>query len=278
VGAHLRGIDRLDWRKIHLLTDAERDATFPVIPADEEDSVFKYIDTATSRAGIGMVNAKLSNLRIGVAGIGGTGTYILDLVAKTSVAEIHVFDRDVFSQHNAFRSPGAPLIEELRTKPQKVARFAGIYSNMRRGIIMHDVFLEPSNVALLDGLDFVFVCIGLGSPKRAVIERLIRNGTPFIDVGMGVVLDDGQLAGIVRSTTSTAETRDSAAPHISFAEGDIGDNAYFSNIQMAELNALNAAIAVIRWKKLFGVYRDTRKEVYAGYSIASGEMIIEGTI
>ncbi len=147
-----------------------------------------------------------------IAGFGGTGCYILDFVAKTSVAEIHIFDRDLFSQHNAFRSPGAASIEELRAKPPKVARFAKIYSNMHRGIIVHNVFLEAHNVALLDGLDFVFVCIDVGSAKRAVIEHLVANGTPFIDVGMGVVMDDGRLSGIVRTTTSTADTRDSAAP------------------------------------------------------------------
>lgn len=94
---------------------------------------------------------------------------------------------------------------------------------------------------------------------------------------MGVVLDDGQLSGIVRTTTSTAETQDLAAPHISFAEGNVEANEYSSNIQIAELNALNAAMAVIRWKKLFGVYRDARGETYAGYSIASGEIVTEGT-
>jgi uncharacterized protein DUF6791/ThiF family protein len=270
-------IGRISGEAAKLDPDATA-CTFPAIPADEEDSVFEYIDTATSRAGIGMVNAKLSGLRIGVAGLGGTGSYILDFVAKTSVAEIHVFDRDVFSQHNAFRSPGAPSIEELRAKPQKVARFTAIYSNMRRGIIVHNVFLGPNSVALLDGLDFVFVCIDVGSAKRAVIDRLLNNGTPFIDVGMGVVMDDGRLSGIVRTTMSTADTRDSAVPHISFAEGDVGANEYSSNIQIAELNALNAAIAVIRWKKLFGVYRDARQEVYAGYSISSGEMVVEGAV
>jgi hypothetical protein len=166
----------------------------------------------------------------------------------------------------------------LRAKPQKVARFAEVYSNMRRGIIVHHIFLEPNNVALLNGLDFAFVCMDVGSAKRAVIDLLLGNRTPFIDVGMGIVLDNGQLSGIVRTTTSTTETRDSAARHLSFAEGGVGANEYSSNIQIAELNALNAAIAVIRWKKLFGVYRDTRKEVYAGYSVASGEMVVESTI
>lgn len=251
--------------------------TFPAILADEEDSIFEYIDTATSRAGIGVVNAKLAGLKIGIAGLGGTGSYILDFVAKTPVAEIHVFDGDLFSQHNAFRSPGAPSIEELHAKPHKVVHFGGIYSNMRRGIIVHDVFLDASNVALLDGLDFVFVCMDVGSTKRVVVARLLANETPFIDVGMGVVLEDNHLAGIVRTTTCTAGTRSSAMPHVSFADSDGGANEYASNIQIAELNALNAAMAVISWKKLYGVYRDTRKQVYAGYSITSGEVVSEGT-
>ena len=193
------------------------------------------------------------------------------------MVEIHIFDGDVFSQHNAFRSPGAPSIEELRQKPQKVACFAELYSRMKRGIVAHDVFLDAGNVGLLDGLDFVFVCMDSGPAKRAVVEHLVRARVPFIEVGMGVTLDDGQLGGIVRTTMSTPETRDRAAPHISFAGRDGGGNEYASNIQIAELNAINAAMAVARWKKHYGVYRDSRQQVYAGYSIASGEVVSEGS-
>jgi hypothetical protein len=35
---------------------------------------------------------------------------------------------------------------------------------------------------------------------------------------------------------------------------------------------------VIRWKQLFGVYRDARGAAYAGYSIATGEIVVEGII
>jgi hypothetical protein len=84
------------------------------------------------------------------------------------------------------------------------------------------------------------------------------------------------LGGIVRVVTSTPETRQSAAPHISYADGAAEANEYATNIQIAELNALSAAAAVIRWKKLFGVYRDARNEFYSGYSIATGEIVSEG--
>jgi hypothetical protein len=251
--------------------------TFPPIPAEEEGSVFTYVDTATSRAGIGSVTEKLANLRIGVVGLGGTGSYVLDFLAKTSVAEIHLFDGDVFSQHNAFRSPGAPSVEELREKPKKVTRFRNLYSAMHRKIVAHDTFLDSTNVALLDDInfDFVFICMDAGTAKRAVVTQLSARGIPFVDVGMGILLDDGRLSGLVRTTLSTSDTRDAAAAHISFDDSNGEQNEYASNIQIAELNALNAALAIIRFKKFFDVYRDARKDVYAGYSIAGGEIVVE---
>lgn len=258
--------------------DPDADArTYPAIPAEDVNGPFKYLDTASSRAGIAAINSKVADQKIGIAGLGGTGTYILDLVAKTAVAEIRVIDGDVFSQHNAFRAPGAPSLEELQAKPQKVDRFGALYSNMHNGLVVHDTFLDETNVGLLDGLDFVFVCLDRGLVKRAVIERLVANGTPFVEVGLGVTITEGQLSGIVRVTTSTPHTRNSAAPHISYADEDGRANEYATNIQIAELNALNAVMAVIQWKKLYGIYCDTRKAVYTGYALASGEIVNEGT-
>ena len=37
------------------------------------------------------------------------------------------------------------------------------------------------------------------------------------------------------------------------------DDEYATNIQIADLNALNALMAVIKWKKLSGFYQDLKK-------------------
>jgi hypothetical protein len=212
--------------------------------------------------------------RIGIVGLGGTGSYILDLVAKTCVAEIHLFDVDVFSQHNAFRMPGAPTLEQLEARPQKVAHLAEIYSNMRYGIIAHDAYVEGPTIDTLDGLDFVFLCLDRGAAKRAVVDYLLAADTPFVEAGMGVVLNEGQLAGIVRTTLCTPATADKAKAHISYA-ADGGLNEYATNIQIAELNALNAALAVIAWKKHVGIYIDTFGQYYSGFSIPTGAVASE---
>src|SRR5437660_1888528 len=133
--------------------------TFRVIESEEEESVFNYIDTASSRAGINVINTKLELEKIAIVGVGGTGSYVLDLVAKTPVKEIHLFDGDKFLQHNAFRSPGAPSIDELRTAGYKVDYFTERYSRMRRGIVAHQYYMDGTNVDQLCRMDFVFLCL-----------------------------------------------------------------------------------------------------------------------
>lgn len=246
--------------------------THPVITTREDESVFKYMDTATSRAKIDMANQKLALAKIAIIGVGGTGSYVLDLVAKTPVKEIHLFDGDDFLTHNAFRAPSAASIDTLNAKPKKVAHLTALYSEMRRGIVPHAYHVDASNVAELKDMDYVFVCIDAGEAKQAIVEKLEEFGTTFIDVGMGIELVDDSLRGSLRVTTSTPARRDHFRTRVSLADTGIGEE-YDSNIQVADLNALNAALAVVKWKKLCGFYLDFEKEHNSTYAIDSNALI-----
>lgn len=240
----------------------------------EQDSPFVYLDTASSNAGIASASRKLQTEKIAIVGLGGTGSYVLDLLAKTPVKQIHLFDGDRFLQHNAFRSPGAASCEELRIAPQKVDYFAAKYSNMHRGIVTHDEYIESANVEELIGMDFVFLCLDRGTAKRNIIEALSKWGTPFIDASMGVEIDDGAVGGIVAITTATTDKCDHISRRISLSDAD-PDADYSRNIQIADLSALNAALAVIRWKKLCGFYRDFTNERYSTFTIDTHVLINE---
>jgi len=182
---------------------------YPVmLPEEEDGSVFNYYDTASSRAGISEVSDKLAVNRVAIVGVGGTGSYVLDLLAKTPVKEIHIFDGDKFLNHNAFRSPGAPAVEDLEKQMTKVDYFASQYSQMHRHIIPHPDFITLENVALLQGMDFVFLCMDRGLDKRGIVDKLVEWGMAFIDVGMSLYLVDNQLLGMLRVTASTNDKRD----------------------------------------------------------------------
>lgn len=246
----------------------------PAAATDEDAGPFRYIDTASSRVGIEAINARLASEGLAIVGLGGSGEYILDYVAKTPVPAIHLFDGDRFYTHNAFRAPGAPSLEQLEARPLKVEHFAALYGNMHGGIVQHPYPLGESNVAELESMTFVFVAIDDAPAKRPIIAALDRFGIPYIDVGMGVTAIDGRLTGIVRTTLSTPSKNDHVPGRI--AMSDTGaENDYRSNVQIAELNAYNAAAAVIRWKKFRGVYADLGCEHNTTYSIATNHVVNE---
>jgi hypothetical protein len=257
--------------------EIEADATarmYRVVEAEEDTSVFRYLDTASSRAGIGALSGRLAIDRLGIIGLGGTGSYVLDFVAKTHVKEIHLFDGDVFYSHNAFRAPGAATLEQLRARNSKVGYLGEEYDQMRRGIYRHEYGVDASNADELAAMDFVFVCVDDPDAKREIVARLEALGKSFIDVGMGVDLDGDALGGILRVSTSTPANRTSLRSRVSL-EGAAAEADYDLNIQITELNALNAALAVIKWKKLYGFYHDPDPTLNTLYTIETDQLLSE---
>ena len=116
-----------------------------------------------------------------------------------------------------------------------------------------------------------------GEPKRRVVEKLEAHRVPFVDVGMGLELSR-RLArrDPARHRQHARQARSCARSAISFADGG-EDDLYVSNIQVADLNALNAALAVIKWKKIRGFYRDLEGEHHCTYT-TDGNMLLNGDL
>lgn len=239
------------------------------VPAvvEAQTHVFHYPDMATTRAGIGAATAKLLADRVAIIGLGGTGSYILDLLAKTPIREIHIYDGDNFALHNAFRAPGAPKEEEL-TDLKKVDWFGTIYERMHMGIVRHPHYVSTEHLLEFAGFDFVFVAIDDAKARKMILEGLIAMKVAFIDVGIDVALDkENSLRGICRFTVGTPDQHGHIEEVVSFAEGPAND--IYRNIQVADLNMLNASMAVLKWKKMQGFYADDICEHHSLYTVAT---------
>ncbi|RWZ67856.1 ThiF family adenylyltransferase [Labedella populi] len=224
--------------------------TYPVREVNADASPFVYRDSASSRAGITGLNTVFAGLKIAIVGLGGTGSHILDLVAKTPVAEIHLYDGDVFLNHNAFRAPGAADVSDLRGQPNKAEYWSAQYSRLKQGIFPHPVLFERDTVAEVADFDFVFLALDDGSDREGIVDALEGAGVSFIDVGMGVTDTGSGLTGLLRVSVSTAQRR------VRIPSGGTAPDEYRRNIQISDLNALNAALAVVQWKRLLGFYAD----------------------
>ena len=170
---------------------------------DEElDGVFEYMETASARQNTTDIAAKVENEIVAIVGLGGTGSYVLDFVAKTWVKEVHLYDGDRFLQHNAFRAPGVVGIKDLEGGPNKAAFHAGRYKKLRKGVIGHSKQIDDTNIGELKECDTVFMCIDGNLIKRDILRVCEEAESVCIDTGMGIYREDDKLGGIVRITTS----------------------------------------------------------------------------
>ena len=240
----------------------------------EEKNPFIYRDGTAEVRGGNAINGRLREERIAIIGLGGTGSYILDYVAKSPVSEIHLFDRDRMRAHNGYRIPGCISVEDLKRGPRKVDWLKQEYSQLRRGIHAHPVNVRSPVPNQVREATFVFMSMDEPGERTPIIDTLVDLGIPFIYVGINVRL--------TRNTQGQSEAEAGMlcslfAPEDEWKKEDVKRRlnitqtaeeqraAYGKNVQMAELNAMNAAMAVIQWKKYRGCYTDhwrTAESVY----------------
>lgn len=236
---------------------------------------FKYPDTNSSRAKIEYLNRKFKGQRIAIIGLGGTGSYILDLVSKTPVKEIHIYDGDVFQLHNAFRAPGAidgKILEE-QDDLRKVDYYHSVYSKMHNGIVPHPQYVVKENVGEIAGFNYAFISVDKNKVRSDITGWLLDLKVPFIDAGLGVNKVEDELIGTLRVTTGTVEKNNHLSKRIGSEEFE--ENEYGTNIQIADLNCLNAVLAVMKWKKMTGFYQDLKKEHNTLFFINTNKLLNE---
>jgi hypothetical protein len=228
--------------------------TFRVLD-EVSDSVFNFRDTLTSRAEIGDLSARFEKEVVAVIGLGGTGAYLLDFLVKTPVAEIRGFDNDDYHIHTAYRSPGRLEEKELGMKKSEV--YEGRYSNFRKNLHLFPKYIQSDSNEDFDRVTFAFVCIDKGSARKEIFQLLAKLKIPFIDVGMGLDREKKSIGGMLRMTYYPVDSVQSIIDKNLVPFEDIPeDDLYKTNIQISELNAMNASLAMIKYKQIKGFYCD----------------------
>jgi hypothetical protein len=248
--------------------------TFREVDSGGAHPIFTFQDTLTSRAAIGDLSAKFEDEVVAIIGLGGTGAYLLDFMVKTPVKEVRGFDGDVFHVHNTFRAPGRLAKEEL--KQPKADVYQERYTNFRHGLHLQAKYIDATSQDDLAGVTFAFVCVDKGSARKVIFELLIELGIPFIDLGMGLKRKGFGLNGMMRTTYFPAETAQEVMDKGWAEVTSDPDNLYKTNIQIGELNALNACLAVIRYKQIRGFYHFDQSLLNMLFEIADMKNVGDG--
>ncbi|WP_148313098.1 hypothetical protein [Nitrosopumilus adriaticus] len=112
-----------------------------------------------------------------------------------------------------------------------------------------------------------------GESRELLVEHLIKNKIHFIDVGIGLINENNSLTGLIRTTSYDPILNNNISGKIPFDNNE--DNEYSTNIQVAEMNALSAIFAIIKWKKICGFYHSFPNENHSVYGIFSNTLTNE---
>ncbi len=244
---------------------------------------FHIPNTFEARAAIAPVQDRIRGQCIAIIGLGGTGAYLLDLIAKTPVSEVHLLDSDCVDWHTFKRAPGAPTAEEIELVRAgsllKVDYYHSKYAAFRDGIHPHPIRVDsPSMFAefLSDHpVDYAFVCIdqltdGDSARQDAVYRAVTEAGVPFIDSGVSITLEDCAVRGAVTTSAYDAGS-DAWKDAIPNARLDGGVPGY-RNVQLPEVNAAAATFAVMEWRRRTGQYVSESPSFYQKFRLEKGRI------
>ena len=106
-------------------------------------------------------------------------------------------------------------------------------------------------------IDYAFVCIDQlddnDSPRQDVVYcTLTDTAVPFIDSGVSITLDDDTVSGAVTTSFYAAgsEAWRGAIPNAKVE----GNTPGYRSVQLPEVNALAASLAVMEWRRRTGQY------------------------
>ena len=244
---------------------------------DAWEQLFNYIYAISAGGAADSVHIKkwrdkLADEIIGIVGVGGTGSYILDLVSKSGVTRILIWDGDSLEERNTRRGVGPAFLNCSNLGQNKAHLLASQYTSPACEIIHYPNDFANPDASIIRNLTFGFIAVDRDESRATVRQAMHEHKIPFIDVGMGVRIENGKLTGGCQAVLCPQDPAEiqGLIPNGGLA---FGEQAY-RNIQVSEIHALNAALAVIKWKRFRGQYPD-QDHLLSSYSIDWNRLTVE---
>lgn len=138
----------------------------------------------------------LRRLRVGIVGVGGTGSPVAEQLCRLGVGHLRLFDGDAFASTNVNRVYGSKLADEGRSKVELAkAYLESIGLGVSVEIVPQHITYEAAARALRD-CDVVFGCADKELPRGILVQLALRYSIPVFDLGVLIDSHDGAIAGV----------------------------------------------------------------------------------
>lgn len=139
-------------------------------------------------------NQDLAQLRVGIVGLGGTGSALCALAARLGIHRFALFDRDIVEESNLNRLHNATMAD-ARSKRPKVEVAARFLEDLGFGIEVRTYQQWISDSSCRDALrscDVVFACTDDHAGRLILNRFAYYYATPVIDLGLAIEVSQGE--------------------------------------------------------------------------------------
>jgi hypothetical protein len=167
---------------------------------EEEDAKYDRQIRAFGTAG----QKILKSLRVGIVGVGGTGSVVLQELAHLGVNDFLLLDPDIIEDTNLNRLVGSTPSDVGKPKVQVAKRWAlGINPKADIDDIQESV-LKVKSVRKLANTDFVFCCTDSHGSRAVLNQFAYQYLVPMIDMGVVIAAPEKKVTHVAGRTQMLA--------------------------------------------------------------------------
>jgi len=133
----------------------------------------------------------ISRMKVGIVGLGRTGSVVAQELAHIGVGHFVLIDSDDLENSNRNRVVGSAADDVGRAK---VAITKRLIHNINKQAVVVDIkgtVLDPKLCELLTGVGFIFICTDSHSSRAIVSKLSYQYFIPGIDIGVSISAKDG---------------------------------------------------------------------------------------
>lgn len=144
----------------------------------------------------------LRRLHIGVVGVSGTGSPVVEELTRLGVGTISEFDRDIFEDSNVTRVYGSKVGDEGKNKAElSAAHVKQIGTGTVVRAYPQHITVEQAAKRLRE-CDLVFGCTDKQAPRGILVQLALRYYIPVFDLGVKIDAQDEIIRGVVGRVTT----------------------------------------------------------------------------
>ena len=135
--------------------------------------------------------ALLRAMRVGVVGCSGTGSIVVELLARNGIGELTLVDDDVVEEKNLNRIVNSSF-EDARARRRKAAALKGAVERMGTGCRVECLQAQTDSAEVLAALvdcDVIFGCVDTAFGRYHLDCLASANLIPYFDVGVHIEAD-----------------------------------------------------------------------------------------